>query len=104
MRREVDQRTELVEGEIWDVVRGSIQAGAMVRVMESATRIAAAHDKVMPLSEIAELLAEAAIAAGVPIEIEGLPLTARVSGGRDHKSNSFLRARICATGDPEQAP
>ena len=80
----------MVEDEIWDVVRDSIQTGAIVRVMESATRIAAAHHDVMPLTEIAELLAEATVAAGVPIEIEGLPLAARSPRVRAQNSSSFV--------------
>jgi len=81
MKTEVDRRIELVESDIWDVVRGSIEAGTMVRVMEAASRIAAAHGHVMSVAEIAELLVEAAIAGGVPVEVAGLPLTAR--GSRD---------------------
>jgi hypothetical protein len=81
MKTEVDRRIELVESEIWDVVRDSIEAGTIVRVTEAASRIAAAHGHVMSVAEIAELLVEAAIAGGVPVEVAGLPLTAR--GSRD---------------------
>ena len=104
MRHNVDGRTALVEDEIWDVVRDSIQTGAIVRVMEFATRIAAAHHDVMPLTEIAELLAEATVAAGVPIEIEGLPLAARGPRVRAQNSSSFGRPRIWAPRGPVRAP
>jgi hypothetical protein len=74
---EVDMRIELLECEIWDVVRASIQTGTMVHVIEAASGIAARHRQVMSVAEIAELLADAAVAASVPVEIEGLPPTPR---------------------------
>ena len=77
MNEDSDRQLELVESDIWEVVRRSIEAEALVLVMESATRIAAAHPNVMSVAEIAELLVDAAIAARLPIDVEGLPLTAR---------------------------
>lgn len=104
MRHNGDRRVELVEDDIWEVVRDAIQTGAIVRVMELAIRIAAAHHDVMPLTEIAELLAEATVAAGAPIEIEGLPLAAMSSRVRAQNSRSFGRPRICAPSGLVRAP
>ena len=70
MKIEIDQRIELLECDIWNAVRRSIKTGTIVRVREAASRIAAAHREAMPVAEVAELLTDAAIAAGVPVEIE----------------------------------
>lgn len=69
-----DEALELLESDIWNVVRDAIRSGEIVRVMQAAARIAADRPNVMPVNAIAELLADAALAAGLAIEIEGLRL------------------------------
>jgi hypothetical protein len=78
----VDDPLELLESDIWNVVRRAIKSAEVVRVMEAATRIAAGRPNVMSVSAIAELLADAALAAGLPIDVDGLPLTPPGSHGR----------------------
>jgi hypothetical protein len=77
----VDDPLELLEANIWNAVRRAIKSGEVVRVLQAATHIAAGQPSVMSVNAIAELLADAALAAGLPIDVEGLPLTSPGSHG-----------------------
>jgi hypothetical protein len=79
---EIDRQLDQVESDISHVVRCSVESEALVSVMEAAARIWASRPNAMSVNEIAELLVGAAIAARLPIDVEGLPLTASGSDRR----------------------
>jgi hypothetical protein len=78
----VEHPLESLESDIWNVVRHAIRSGKVVRLMETASRIAARRPGVMSENAIVELLADTALAAGVPVDVEGVPLNPSGSHGR----------------------